>query len=365
MLEKFEVENFKNFENKIVLDLSNGNGYEFNEGLIKNGIVKGGIIFGKNASGKSNLGCAIFDIITHLTDKQKGKFNPYFNLNSREKRADFKYVFNFDGCIVEYSYSKSGPEELIQEKLLINNSLIMTYDFIRGEGECLLEGAETLNVSLDGNTLSFIKYVSTNTILKDNEINSVFKKFLTFIDNMLLFYSLDANRYLGYQKGVESISDSIVKKNKLQDFEEFLNNLDIPCELKSREVNGQFEIFNVFENGEANFYSTASTGTKSLALYYYWLINADDASLIFMDEFDAYYHFELSEQIVKETLARKNAQILFTSHNTNLMTNDIFRPDCLFIMQQNCIKSMSNLTDKELRKAHNLQKMYRAGAFNE
>ena len=84
-----------------------------------------------------------------------------------------------------------------------------------------------------------------------------------------------------------------------------------------------------------------------------------------MDEFDAYYHYELSSYIVKYILKQKNAQILFTSHNTNLMNNDLFRPDCLFIMQNKGIKTMSDLTEKELRQAHNLQKMYKAGAFDE
>ena len=63
MLIRFEVENFKNFKNKIVLDLSNTKGYEFKENLVKNNVVRSGVIFGKNASGKSNLGLALFDIV--------------------------------------------------------------------------------------------------------------------------------------------------------------------------------------------------------------------------------------------------------------------------------------------------------------
>ena len=48
-----------------------------------------------------------------------------------------------------------------------------------------------------------------------------------------------------------------------------------------------------------------------------------------------------------------------------LMNNDLFRPDCLFIMQNKQIKTMPDLTEKELRQAHNLQKMYKAGACDE
>ena len=37
---------------------------------------------------------------------------------------------------------------------------------------------------------------------------------------------------------------------------------------------------------------------------------------------------------------------------------------CLFIMQNKEIKPMSELTNKELSQAHNLQKIYKAGAFD-
>ena len=57
-------------------------------------------------------------------------------------------------------------------------------------------------------------------------------------------------------------------------------------------------------------------------------------------------------------------QIFTTTHNTNLMSNDLLRPDCYFLFEDNGIRAISELTEKELRQAHNLQKMYKAGAFN-
>ena len=41
------------------------------------------LILGKNGSGKSNVGLAIFDIINHLTDKQKKlkEYENYLNYN--------------------------------------------------------------------------------------------------------------------------------------------------------------------------------------------------------------------------------------------------------------------------------------------
>lgn len=41
------------------------------------------------------------------------------------------------------------------------------------------------------------------------------------------------------------------------------------------------------------------------------------------------------------------------------MSNDILRPDCYFILKNNKI-SLDKTTTKELRRAHNLEKMYKA-----
>ena len=90
----------------------------------------------------------------------------------------------------------------------------------------------------------------------------------------------------------------------------------------------------------------------------------EKASLVYIDEFDAFYHFELSKEVQKLLNKLKQVQIFTTTHNTDLMSNDLLRPDCYFLLRDNKITSLSKLTDKEIRKAHNLQKMYKAGVFN-
>ena len=57
-------------------------------------------------------------------------------------------------------------------------------------------------------------------------------------------------------------------------------------------------------------------------------------------------------------------QIIMTSHNTNLMTNRLMRPDCLFILSSSgTLTSLCNATQRELREGHNLEKMYISGEF--
>ena len=61
---------------------------------------------------------------------------------------------------------------------------------------------------------------------------------------------------------------------------------------------------------------------------------------------------------------RKNFQSIVTSHNTYLMSNRLTRPDCTFILSSDgVIRSLAVCTDKELREAHNMEKMYREGVF--
>ena len=113
------------------------------------------------------------------------------------------------------------------------------------------------------------------------------------------------------------------------------------------------------------FYENASSGTLALLqLYSSFISVVRTASCIYLDEFDAFYHFELAEKIVELLKKFENTQIIFTTHNTDLLSNDLLRPDCYFWLHENKITALSDLTEKELRKAHNLQKMFKAGAFN-
>lgn len=367
MLKKFSVENFKGFKNKITFDIGSPSNYNFNSEIIENGCVTKGIIYGINSSGKSNLGLAIFDIITHLTDKQKllPSYDYYLNMSSKKSFAQFEYIFSFDGHEVIYQYSKSDVNVLKSEKLLIDGKEVICFDFISKQGRTLLEGSDTLNVSINSDSpISRVKYVNNNSILADNAENRVFKKFFDFVERMLLFYSLDSRGYEGFMNGTESIAEGIVNSGKVKYFQDFLKENRIHYEIYPYEIDGRKTIYCHFENKDADFFKITSTGTRSLALFYYWYIRMKNASFVFIDEFDAFYHFELSESVQRHLKKISGVQIFTTTHNTDLMSNDLLRPDGYFLLENNSIKAIADLTDKELRQAHNLQKMYKAGAFN-
>ena len=97
MLKRFSVKNFKAFEDKVTLDLSSIGNYEFNKECISNDVCKTALLYGKNASGKSSLCFALFDIVEVLTDKYfcHECYRPYKHLLYQDEATEFEYEFKF------------------------------------------------------------------------------------------------------------------------------------------------------------------------------------------------------------------------------------------------------------------------------
>lgn len=368
MLKRFEVENFKGFKDRLVFDLT-AREYEFNKNLVVNGIVNKGIIYGKNGIGKSNLGIALFDIVLHLTDKERMPLQyltNYLNLDSDKEYAEFKYCFVFDDDEVVYEYKKRDSFYLIDEKLTINNKEVLYYNYFDKKNNFIdndLVG--NLKIELLDNRLSVLKYIYRNT--PTNQESPLYKM-MVFVENMLWYRGLsDGNAYCGFSNGGTLLVERLYESGKKDEFEKFLADNDLHYNLEWRNNNGVHELMAKFSTGKkTSFVSIASTGTMSLFLYFIWSITAfDKISFLFIDEFDAFFHYESAENIVLRLNKNKNFQTLLTSHNTYLMQNKLTRPDCCYIMTENKINSLFNSTDKEIREAHNLEKMYINGAFNE
>jgi AAA15 family ATPase/GTPase len=371
MLRKFRVSNFKSFENNFELDLTGVNGYEFNKECIKEGIVNNALIYGHNGVGKSNLALAIFDIIEHLTDKNRDDrvYRNYLNANSNLSFAEFYYEFLINSRVVTYEYKKTDYKTIIYEKFTIDNEELAFFDRNKGLNATIkFKGAETLKTEIENNELSLLKYIKNNTELERNQTNATFSDFFKFIDSMLYFRSLQQDRiYLGLEDGSRDMLENIIEKDNVSHFEEFLNKAGIECKLSivNKIDNKRTLAFN-FNEKNVPFADIASTGTMTLMLFYYWfqrIREKSKVSFLFIDEFDAFYHHELSALVV-EKLKESGVQFILTTHNVSIITNDILRPDCYFLMNKQKIRSLSKCTKKELREAHNIEKMYKANAFH-
>lgn len=331
---------------------------------MKDGIVNHAVIYGRNGSGKSNLTIAIFDIIEHLTDKNRDvrPYEHYTNAYNESKIAEFYYKFFINGKEVVYEYRKTDYETLVFERFSIDDRELILFDREKHSSfTSKLEGAETLTKTITDQHLSALKYIKNNSSLVDNDENNTFASFFGFVESMLFFRSLNDRYYLGYASGSRKIDTDIIERGNHQDLERFLNEAGIECKLSIIEKILAFD----FGRELIPYHEIASTGTNSLFLFYYWFQRIKDEPVPFLviDEFDAFYHHDLSALIVSE-LKKTDIQFILTTHNTSIMTNDLLRPDCYFIMTKDKIESLPNCTEKELREAHNLENMYNANTFN-
>ena len=110
-----------------------------------------------------------------------------------------------------------------------------------------------------------------------------------------------------------------------------------------------------------------SNGESSLMLFLYWLVEIEDTqspSLVVIDEFDAFYHIKLSRKLMQILQKRVSGQVILTTHNDTLISNEILRPDSYFFLKNNRIQAFDKIAGKEIREAHNLRRMFDAGVFD-
>ncbi len=364
MLKLFEVSGFKNFKGTVRLDFSDVRDYKFNTHCISNDLIGKAIIYGKNAIGKSNFGLALFDIVSHLSSKNvtPNLYDYYLNVENPNAFAAFHYVFQFGQNILDYHYHKDDDQTLVYEKLVLNSKLLYEYDYQKNKGttDGVRELAPTLNWVFQ-DTDCILKYVVNNTVLDDEH---PLRCMMRFVNNMLWFRNLDENRYIGFKSKSNDYLDFIFEETILCEFETFLHasGIEEGLTVKTNADGKKVLCFNT--ETPLPFFRVASSGTRALYTFFYWYKTAKDVSLMFIDEFDAYYHFELAESIVSILEKMPNTQVILTSHNTNLLSNKIMRPDSYFILTKDKLTALANATTRELREGHNLEKLYMSGEFN-
>lgn len=379
MLRKFEISNYKTFKDKISLDFGDIGGYQFSTECIYDGYISKMLIYGRNATGKTNLGKALMDIQRLLFGLRKLREDRSFlNADSVEETAVFSYEFIFDGQKVVYRYGRCSDTTLKWEELEINDELIFSCDFSARQfnfdnlSYIKVETANTERYRLllderesdDGDEieLPFMRWLVNNVAL---EKNSVLLKMFNYVRRMV-FISAGNHIWPRQSKAYDTFFEKLEERKGLQEIEQFFNEMGIECQLILRKLpDGQRELY-FYHERLVPFFETASSGTLALFdLYRRSVAPMREASFIYLDEFDAFYHYEMAENVIRFFKKRySKCQIILTSHNTNLMTNRLMRPDCLFILSSfGTLTALCNATERELREGHNLEKMYISGEF--
>ncbi len=357
MLKKFSVKNFKNFKEQLNLDFSHTKEYAFNRQLIKNGLANKLLIYGKNNTGKSNLGAALMDITSHLTDNLGSNqlYGYYINGDSTETCATFSYLFVFNGKELSYSYKKDVQRRLIEEELYEEDSLLLKYNYLNNRYENNIQNTSTIDLTKNNTGMSALKYIYKNTMYWEDK--SSIKLLMEFVNNMLWFRSLRSNEFMGVMPNGDDLNDFIINNRKVKDFESFLRHCGQDYNLGEINEAGKVVIGVKYKNFSARFDYVASTGTLALWLFYYWMNRTTNISFIYLDEFDAFYHWKLSEYIMKYLNENATYQTILTSHNIRLISNELMRPDCYLILHNGKISSLADSLDKNIRQGSNIEKM--------
>ena len=362
MITKFAVKNYRGFADRIEFDLSHPSSYTFNTFAISDGIIKNGIIYGPNGSGKSNLALAIFDLILHLTQKNKNyhQIDTIVNVYHPNDLVTFEYTFQFGKNTIEYCYSKRAAD-LEMEKVILDGKQVFSLEANKltiDAPEFPMTNDNKIQLANSGNRVSVLGYLWSVYPLSTNHPLIKMKE---FVDGMLLFWNHEHRGFAGLDEGNSNTEEFIITNGLVDDFAEFLKSVS-GQDFKFKATNKEDKLLVCDMGSGVLFDKIRSTGTSSLTLLYFWIMKMSRASFVMIDEFDAFYHFDLSFKICQKLFSLSN-QIFVTSHNTYLMTNDLLRPDCNFIINKNRIKPLNLCTDKELRWGNNIEKMYRGNAF--
>ena len=370
MLKRFAVENYRGFRDRVEMDLSMVRNYTFHSECIKDGLVDKCMIVGRNGCGKTNFGLALFDIVSVLTDfqteaKQKDAFG-FLNGDSDVPYATFSYVFRFGSDEVCYEYRKTSPDNIVYESMTVGGKTVFVRDGRESDYSGLGDyGAGNLRVDIGDGALSVLRHIANSTAQPEG---SPITAVMDFVRGMLYVRSTqEGNRYIGVTRGSEALQDYIVANGLKDDFRDTLREMaDLDVDLDVTDAPGTpRRLVLRTRNKLLDFDGTASSGTRLLMLHYYWMKHLADVTFVYLDEFDAYYHHEVAKKLLLRLSADRRFQCVFTSHNTTLVSNRILRPDCYMVLDSRGITSLPDLTDREIREGHNLEKLLRGGEFDE
>lgn len=341
MLIKFSVSNYRGFNDTVCLDLVSKHDYRFNKECIVDGVAGKAIVYGKSSSGKSSLGKALFDIVGLLFGTNE---DIDLNANSNQEYACFEYVFKKEDKEIKFIYKKNECSKLIYEELVINDLLVYSYNYVNKE-KCfknlVLINADRLNLDYLDDNLSLFRYIANNT---KQPKDSLVRYVMNFVSSMK----------------IDDVYSWIVENNLGKEFSLFLRDeFNIDRELI---VLDNLYLVEKHKNSYLKFLDVEPDSIKSLALFFY--LKHKEVSLLFIDDFGANYDYELGKKVVLFMKRQKDIQFICASNNTGLVSNELLRPDCYYILNNGELRSFADSTNRELREGHNLEKMLRSGEFN-
>jgi AAA15 family ATPase/GTPase len=412
MLLQFTVSNYKTFEKEAKLSMIAAHYTEKMEDNVidvpKFGLklLKSAVVYGANASGKTKLFEALDFMDRFVRSSSKDKqineaidLEPFrLNTVSEKEPSLFEVVFIYKNEMYRYGFEattekivtewlyhtpnkkeielfyrtaqgfeldkKFKVEDLVQRKRIRPNALLLSVaaSFNDPIAETVLEWfAKNVNVISGLNEQGYIGF-STN-MLGDKTQNT---KMLNLLKNAdLSIESLDIKT-----TNIADLTDEL--PNEIKDL--------LAKEVKegSQLVSGVYTTHRKFtadksvvELARFTMDEEESNGTrKFFALTGPIIDSLDKGKTLFVDELDAKLHPNLTHQLIKlfhnKITNPHNAQLVFNTHDTNLLDADIFRRDQIWFTEKDrygaaTLFSLAEI--KGVRKDDKLEKNYIQGKY--
>jgi hypothetical protein len=409
MLIEFSVGNFKSFKEIVTfsmvaanlksknkqLDIDNIFKYKSNMDLVKTAAI-----YGSNASGKSNfIKAFVFMrhfIINSSKETQAAEEIEVENFklcsSTENKESFFEAIFVIDD--IRYRYGFELDKNSIKSEWLYRAKVRETNLFFRENGKIIPTGSFAEGKGLETKTRENALYLSV-CAQWNGELS---KLILKWFKECGVISGLDDFGYRPFT--VKQTEDPISKEKILRFIKEFdfgISELkverssvtpdslpkDFPKELKKLILEKGGEKTTVATThkkyNENNEYigevlfdldQNESDGTKKAFSFSGPLLDILEKGLVlFVDELDARFHPIITHAIVRmfhdKSINSNNAQLIFVTHDTNLLDNNFFRRDQVWFMEKNKFGAtdLYSLVDFKVRNDASFEKDYISGKY--
>ena len=354
MLLEFTVGNFLSFKDKKTLSLQAGGISEHKENVMKEGkykVLRTAVVYGANSSGKSNFIKALDFMVNTVNNSSKlnstDKLNttPFLlNTETEESPSFFEILFLYLGNRYRYGFeidnNKIHSEWLyILEKnskkeevyFIRNNEGIGVADFFEEakgleaktrDNGLFISVADQFNGRVSKVLLREISYIKILSGIDHQESVNMTKVLYNEDDLKIELIHLIKNLNLGFSNFNIDADTKIEFKNRVSTIHKKYNNKgkfvsDVEFKLTDQESSGTNKLFDL-------------AGYLVFTLHF--------GLQLFIDELDSKLHPILTQEIIKlfnnpETNP-KNAQLIFTTHDTNLLGANLFRRDQIWFTEK-------------------------------
>ncbi|WP_291096692.1 ATP/GTP-binding protein [Empedobacter sp.] len=399
MILNITIRNFRSYKDEIVFSMEPNSSKSKSSNIFHNGeykILKSALIYGPNASGKSNIVRAFFEILKLI--KYKPKVGREISLNDPflfdDKNLNSPIYFNLEFVLnkIKYQYEIILKDNIILKEELnwypkkYPQNLFKRNEY--NENETIQYGV--IGEFLGGKKISVFPNQLLMSKFGDDEPLEILTDVFLYFDNL---YVYNATSKLHYDLLKNNVSSELSKDPNLKSkLEKLINAIDtkiVGIEINEKDIDLDEEIsrytkenFDVY--GLHNFYSNEkivdkrplnlkeeSVGTQNLyALGTKIFKTIIEGGVLIVDELDTSLHPYVTKMILMifldEEINSKGAQIIFTTHDVTLLDKDIVRKDQIWISEKNIDGStdLFSLQDFEgLREDTAFDKWYLSGKF--